>query len=388
MQPMEVNSRLAFPSHEEQAVAAPPRKELLPRTESKETGETGERSPAPLGAEDGQDLNGALLNANPSKRAAEEASGARGDVASKRRKVGSGVGSSSFSATGTFAIARGGGPGPTAVPAAGASGAAPESVVKEDGVTLAPASTISGIGSSAPKSHNGPPAAPPPPTHNHLSSPTLPSVVSSAAAAASLETSVGAGATLRAGGSSGAGVTVARGVATGVKRKEPKAKRGPLSPSVPSRRSKREGAGRRQRQEDPLTKEEKELLSQALRNSTVHQKLQVDMSSVPEAPVFRPTLQEFSNPLVYLNKIRAEAQRHGICKIIPPAGWCPSRFANPEKGEGKANGWPGLSAFDRENLKFHTKRQSIDKLGEGRPYGEGMFYTMPQYEVGVFQDAP
>lgn len=48
-----------------------------------------------------------------------------------------------------------------------------------------------------------------------------------------------------------------------------------------------------------------------------------DFEVPPEAPVFRPTLDEFANPLTYISKIRPVAERYGICKIIPPASWQP-----------------------------------------------------------------
>lgn len=43
----------------------------------------------------------------------------------------------------------------------------------------------------------------------------------------------------------------------------------------------------------------------------------------PEAPVYRPTLEEFKDPIQYLESIRAEAELFGICKIIPPRCWEP-----------------------------------------------------------------
>ncbi|XP_050559901.1 uncharacterized protein LOC118263878 isoform X2 [Spodoptera frugiperda] len=42
-----------------------------------------------------------------------------------------------------------------------------------------------------------------------------------------------------------------------------------------------------------------------------------------EGPVFRPTKEEFQNPLEYFMKIWDEASEFGICKIIPPPGWRP-----------------------------------------------------------------
>eukprot|EP00050_Salpingoeca_kvevrii_P014570 m.37540 g.37540 ORF g.37540 m.37540 type:complete len:1089 (-) comp5842_c1_seq1:46-3312(-) len=44
---------------------------------------------------------------------------------------------------------------------------------------------------------------------------------------------------------------------------------------------------------------------------------------LPEAPVYYPTDAEFCDPLAYIEKIRAEAEQFGICKIVPPPMWQP-----------------------------------------------------------------
>ncbi|EDQ87085.1 uncharacterized protein MONBRDRAFT_33502 [Monosiga brevicollis MX1] len=44
---------------------------------------------------------------------------------------------------------------------------------------------------------------------------------------------------------------------------------------------------------------------------------------VVHCPVFRPTIEEFAQPLQYIEQIRPEAEGFGICKIIPPEGWDP-----------------------------------------------------------------
>ena len=36
---------------------------------------------------------------------------------------------------------------------------------------------------------------------------------------------------------------------------------------------------------------------------------------VPEAPVFRPTPEEFQDPLAYIASIREHAESYGICKV-------------------------------------------------------------------------
>uniref|UniRef100_A0A8C5A2N5 [histone H3]-trimethyl-L-lysine(4) demethylase n=1 Tax=Gadus morhua TaxID=8049 RepID=A0A8C5A2N5_GADMO len=45
--------------------------------------------------------------------------------------------------------------------------------------------------------------------------------------------------------------------------------------------------------------------------------------SPPECPVFEPSREEFSDPFAYINKIRAIAEKTGICKVRPPPEWQP-----------------------------------------------------------------
>jgi len=51
----------------------------------------------------------------------------------------------------------------------------------------------------------------------------------------------------------------------------------------------------------------------------------------PEAPVYHPTLEEFGDPLAFINKIRAEAEQYGICRIVPPSDWQPPFAVDVDK---------------------------------------------------------
>ncbi|KAL3652023.1 hypothetical protein CASFOL_001704 [Castilleja foliolosa] len=42
------------------------------------------------------------------------------------------------------------------------------------------------------------------------------------------------------------------------------------------------------------------------------------IDKIPECPVYSPSVEEFQDPLVYLQKIAPEALKYGICKIISP----------------------------------------------------------------------
>lgn len=72
---------------------------------------------------------------------------------------------------------------------------------------------------------------------------------------------------------------------------------------------------------------------------------------IPVAPTFHPTAEEFTDPLAYIEKIKPEGEKAGICCIVPPPGWAPP-FAL-EKGTN------GMSA---ESFRFLIRRQLTSHL--------------------------
>ena len=42
-----------------------------------------------------------------------------------------------------------------------------------------------------------------------------------------------------------------------------------------------------------------------------------------EGPTFRPSEEEFKDPMAYFRKIAPEGSKYGICKVIPPGRWRP-----------------------------------------------------------------
>ncbi|KAJ5176827.1 uncharacterized protein N7482_002704 [Penicillium canariense] len=68
---------------------------------------------------------------------------------------------------------------------------------------------------------------------------------------------------------------------------------------------------------------------------------------LPEAPTFRPTEEEFKDPVAYMRKIAPEGKKYGICRVIPPENWQPS------------------FAIDTERFHFKTRRQELNSVEGG-----------------------
>jgi len=47
------------------------------------------------------------------------------------------------------------------------------------------------------------------------------------------------------------------------------------------------------------------------------------INGIAEAPTFRPTEEEFKDPMEYMRKIAPEGRKYGIVKIVPPDSWNP-----------------------------------------------------------------
>ncbi|GAA6008954.1 hypothetical protein JCM10207_004039 [Rhodosporidiobolus poonsookiae] len=68
------------------------------------------------------------------------------------------------------------------------------------------------------------------------------------------------------------------------------------------------------------------------------------MFELEEAPTFYPTVEEFCDPLDYIEKIADEGKKYGICKIVPPEGWRPT------------------FAIDSETFRFKTRLQQLNSM--------------------------
>ncbi|UJO18457.1 Lid2 complex component lid2 [Fulvia fulva] len=69
--------------------------------------------------------------------------------------------------------------------------------------------------------------------------------------------------------------------------------------------------------------------------------------NIPQAPTFRPTEEEFRDPMEYMRKIAPEGSKYGIVKVVPPDSW------NPD------------FAINTERFHFRTRRQELNSVEGG-----------------------
>lgn len=73
------------------------------------------------------------------------------------------------------------------------------------------------------------------------------------------------------------------------------------------------------------------------------------MPKIPDGPVFKPTEEEFKDPMKYLASIAPTVRKYGIAKIIPPSNtWL--------------QGKPFTKVVNPKTFIFQTKSQSIHQL--------------------------
>ena len=118
-------------------------------------------------------------------------------------------------------------------------------------------------------------------------------------------------------------------------------------------------------EDETLTANEKEL-TKAIITSLKDKKMNINAHQVPEAIIFRPTIEEFKDPIEYVKSIEHIGIKYGICKIIPPKEWTNNYHCNIN--------------IDQATFQFKTRLQQVNRLQEGLGFNDGNTYTPSDYK--------
>ncbi|XP_061342610.1 putative lysine-specific demethylase JMJ16 [Gastrolobium bilobum] len=122
--------------------------------------------------------------------------------------------------------------------------------------------------------------------------------------------------------------------------------------------------------------------------------------NLEDAPVFRPTEEEFQDTLKYISSIRASAEPYGICRIVPPSSWkppCPlkeksvwegSKFATRVQRIDKLQNRESVRKISRIQSNMKRKRRRCTRMGMDNGTGRGPNMGFCEAERFGFEPGP